>query len=76
MTIYDPQHITVVVQGPIQGPGGPTDVTWEVLAHYQQPGTSNPRRLFKITYLVERDARMFAASLMATFQVALLLEIP
>ena len=76
MTMYDPQHITVLVQGPKQGPGGPTDVTWETLAHYTQPGTGNQRAVFKVSYVDEADARAFAASLTATLPTALLVEMP
>ena len=75
MTMFIPQHIAVTVHGPQQGPGGPTDTTWVVLARYTQPGTGNQRDLFAIIYSDEQEARGFARSLEATFLTALHLDI-
>jgi hypothetical protein len=68
MTVYTPQQIAVSVHGPRQGPGGPTDTTWVVLARYTQPDTNLQRDLFAIIYSGEKEARAFAQSLGDTFK--------
>lgn len=55
MTMYGPQHIAVTVHGPQQGPGGPADTTWIVLARYTQPDTNTQRDLFAIIYSDEKE---------------------